>query len=299
MEFRYCYHHLINQYQKTMLNTSSNLYRTEWLNLVFKNRNQSYGAYELRSQSASNTLRALFIAAPLFILLFASPMIYKYLQPEAAVDQARPDIPVTMAPIQPPVELPKPKEQIEQPKSEPIKEKIKMVKLPSNPVVVNKPVAVEPPTVDEMENAVVGPVTQTGKETNLTSLPTDGNSDGAGIGLGSGPGADENAIYDGTSVEIYPEFEGGMKGWEKYLRRNLRYPYDAQEENKQGKVFISFVVEKDGSISNVTLVRGIYQSLDEEAARVIKKSPKWRPGIQNGRAVRVRYNMPISFALSQ
>jgi protein TonB len=148
-----------------------------------------------------------------------------------------------------------------------------------------------------MENAVVGPVTQTGKETNLTSLPAEGN--GNGVGIGTGSGADENAIYDGTSVEIYPEFEGGMKGWEKYLRRNLRYPYDAQEENKQGKVFISFVVEKDGSISNVTLVRGVYQSLDEEAARVIKKSPKWKPGIQNGRAVRVRYNMPISFALSQ
>lgn len=274
------------------------MYRTEWLNLVFKNRNQSYGAYELRSQSASNTLRALFIAAPLFILLFASPMIYKYLQPETTVDQARPDIPVTMAPIQPPVELPKPLEQIEQPKSEPIKEKIKMVKLPSNPVVVNKPVTVDPPTVDEMENAVVGPVTQTGKETSLTSLPAEGNGNGAGLGAGSGAGTEET-IYDGTSVEIYPEFEGGMKGWEKYLRRNLRYPYDAQEENKEGKVFISFVVEKDGSISNVTLIRGVHRSLDEEAARVIKRSPKWRPGIQNGRAVRVRYNMPISFALSQ
>jgi len=274
------------------------LYRTEWLNLVFKNRNQSYGAYELRSQSASNTLRALFIAAPLFILLFASPMIYKYLQPETTVDQARPDIPVTMAPIQPPVELPKPLEQIEQPKSEPIKEKIKMVKLPSNPLVVSKPIETEPPTVDEVENAVVGPVTQTGKETSLTSLPAEGNGNGAGLGAGSGAGTEET-IYDGTSVEIYPEFEGGMKGWEKYLRRNLRYPYDAQEENKEGKVFISFVVEKDGSISNVTLIRGVHRSLDEEAARVIKRSPKWRPGIQNGRAVRVRYNMPISFALSQ
>ena len=82
-----------------MLNTTSNLNKTEWLNLVFKNRNQAYGAYELRLHSDQNTLRALFIAAPLFILLFASPMIYKYLHPETTVDDARPDIPVTMAPM--------------------------------------------------------------------------------------------------------------------------------------------------------------------------------------------------------
>jgi protein TonB len=282
-----------------MLNTSSNLYRTEWLNLVFKNRNQSYGAYELRSQSASNTLRALFIAAPLFILLFASPKIYSLIKGEQPVDSKLlldDMVVIERAPI---VEIPKPQEQMEMPKSEPIKEKIKMVKLPSNPVVVNKPIAIEPPTVDEIENAVIGPVTQTGKETNLTSLPAEGNGSGTGPGAGSGSGTDENTIFDGTTLEVYPDFEGGMKGWEKYLRRNLRYPYDAQEQNKQGKVFISFVVEKDGSISNVTLVRGVHKSLDEEAARVIKKSPKWKPGIQNGRAVRVRYNMPISFALSQ
>ena len=274
------------------------MYRTEWLNLVFKNRNQSYGAYELRSQSASNTLRALFIAAPLFILLFASPKIYSLIKGERTVDNSLPTSRIVELERPPIVEIPKPLEQIEQPKSEPIKEKIKMVKLPSNPVVVNKPLIVEPPTVDEMENAVVGPVTQTGKETNLTSLPAEGDGNGAVAGAGSGSGTEET-IYDGTSVEIYPDFEGGMKGWEKYLRRNLRYPYDAQEQNKQGKVFISFVVEKDGSISNVTLVRGVHKSLDEEAARVIKKSPKWKPGIQNGRAVRVRYNMPVSFALSQ
>ncbi|HMI05051.1 MAG TPA: TonB family protein [Pedobacter sp.] len=280
-----------------MLNTTSNLNKTEWLNLVFKNRNQAYGAYELRLHSDQNTLRALFIAAPLFILLFASPMIYKYLHPETTVDDARPDIPVTMAPIHPPIEQTKPLEKVEPPKSEPIKEKIKMVKLPSNPVVVvNKPLVVEPPTADEMENAVVGPVTQTGKETDLTSLPAEGNGTGPGTVSGSGT---EETIYDGTSVEIYPDFEGGMKGWAKYLQRNLRYPYDAQEQDKQGKVFVSFVVEKDGSISNVTLVKGVFGSLDAEAVRVIKKSPKWKPGIQNGRAVRVRYNMPISFALSQ
>lgn len=279
-----------------MINTSSNLYRTEWLNLVFKNRNQSYGAYELRSQSASNTMRALLIAAPLFVLTFAGPMIYKQFHQEPVVIDGTHVVDVfEIAPI---VEIPKPKEKMEMPKSEALKEKIKMVALPSNPVVVNKPVIAEPPTIDEMEKAVVGPVTQAGKETDLTSLPIEGNGDGINPGTSSGSGTDET-IYDGITVEVYPDFEGGMKGWAKYLQRNLRYPNDAQEQNKYGKVFISFVVERDGSISNVTLLKGVFGSLDEEAMRVIKKSPKWKPGIQNGRAVRVRYQMPISFALSQ
>lgn len=212
-----------------MLNSSSNLYKREWLNLVFKNRNQSYGAYELRLHSNQNTLRALLIAAPLFVLLFASPKIYSWIKGEQLIDRSISFDDMTVIERAPIVEIPKPQEKIEMPKSEPIKEKIKTVKLPSNPVVVNKPIQVDPPTIDEVENAVVGPVTQNGKETDLSSLPAEGDGNGAGIGIGSGAGAGENAIYDGTSVEIYPEFKGGMKGWEKYLQSNLRYPSEAQE----------------------------------------------------------------------
>lgn len=282
-----------------MLNTSSNLNKTEWLNLVFKNRNQAYGAYELRSHSDQNTLRALFIAAPLFILLLAGPMIYKHFHPEVSVDNADTYDPVTIAEIRPPVEPPKPLAEIEPPKAQPVSEKVKMVALPSNPKVVNEPVAIDPPTIDEIEKAVVGPVTKAGIETNLTSVPAEGNGNGIGAGVGSGTGTESTEIVDATGVEVYPEFEGGMNGWARYLQRNLHYPSDAQELNKQGKVYISFVVEKDGSISNVVLIKGIYQSLDTEAMRVIKKSPHWKPGKQNGKSVRVRYNMPISFAISQ
>ncbi|MES2455752.1 MAG: energy transducer TonB [Bacteroidota bacterium] len=283
-----------------MLNTTSNLNKTEWLNLVFKNRNQAYGAYELRAHSDQNTLRALFIAAPLFILLFASPKIYRAFYPDL-ISQETPicELPIIEANIAPPKEQPKPLEKIEPPKSEPIPEKVKMVALPANPKVVNTPVTIEPPTTDEIENAVVGPVTQSGKETDLTSLPVEGNGNGLGTGPGSGSGTENSDILDATGVEVYPEFEGGMKGWAKYLQRNLNYPLDAQEIGKQGKVFISFVVERDGSISNVMLVKGVYNSMDQEAIRVIKKSPHWKPGKQNGRNVRVRYNMPISFAISQ
>jgi len=281
-----------------MLNTLSNLYKTEWLNLVFKNRNQSYGAYALRSQSGSNTMRALFIAAPLFILLFASPKIYSLIKGRPVVDEntLKPDkiIDVITAPK---TEKPRAAEKVAAPKSEPAPKNLKTVKLPANPKVVNTPVDIDPPTLVELDKAAIGTVTQSGTGTNLASVPVEGNGDGTGISAGSGTGTENTEIMEMGGVEIYPEFEGGMKGWSKYLERNLRYPAIAQEKGIKGKVFVSFVVEKDGSISNVILIKGVDSSVDEEAMHVIKKSPKWRAGIQNGIKVRVRFTMPISFTM--
>jgi protein TonB len=281
-----------------MLKISSELYKREWLNLVFKNRNQSYGAYALRAQSGSNTVRALFIAVPLFVLLFASPKIYSFFEGDSPSDiNLTYDrvIELERAPI---MEIPKPQKDVETPKAEPLKEKVKMVKLPSNPVVVATPADMEPPTIQEVENAVVGPATQDGEATKLSAVPVEGN--GGGIGLGSEAGnGDGNAIHDVSNVEIYPEFEGGAKAWAKFLQRHLRYPLQAMEEGRQGKVFVSFIVEKDGSVSHVQLIKGSGYGMDEEAIRVISKSPKWKPGRQNNANVRVRFTMPISFALNQ
>jgi len=243
-------------------------------------------------------MRALFIAAPLFILLFASPKIYSLLKGNQTNENTMPEpvwaIPLTMAPK---TELPKPEQKKhELPKAEPIKEKIKMLKLPVNPVVVKTPVEIEPPTLDQLDKAVIGPVIQAGKETTLSSGPGEGDGKGSGIGVAAGNGTENDGILEmGENIEVYPEFEGGQKGWAKYLQRNLRYPYEAEQIKIQGKVFVSFVVEKDGSVSNVALVKGIHSSINEEAMRVIMKSPRWRPGIQNGMKVRVRYTMPISF----
>ena len=81
------------------------------------------------------------------------------------------------------------------------------------------------------------------------------------------------------------------------MQKNLRYPQEAIEAGISGKVYISFVVEKDGSLTDIKVVRPLGSGTDEEAVRVLKNSPKWKPGIQNGRPVRVAYTMPISFTL--
>lgn len=105
-----------------------------------------------------------------------------------------------------------------------------------------------------------------------------------------------NRVYD--VVEQMPSFPGGTSGLMTYLSQNTRYPAEAQETCAQGRVVVSFVVEKDGHISDVTVVRSVEPSLDKEAVRVVRNMPRWTPGKQGGEPVRVRYNVPVSFRLN-
>lgn len=103
-------------------------------------------------------------------------------------------------------------------------------------------------------------------------------------------------VYD--VVEQMPSFPGGISGLRTYLNQNIRYPAEAQENCVQGRVVVSFVVGKDGHISDVTVLRSVDPSLDKEAIRVIRNMPRWSPGKQGGEPVRVRYNVPVSFRLN-
>ncbi len=98
-------------------------------------------------------------------------------------------------------------------------------------------------------------------------------------------------------VEDMPEFPGGELGLRTYIASALRYPSVAQENGIQGTVFVGFVVDRDGSISNAKVIRGVDPYLDKEALRVINSLPKWKPGKQRGKAVRVSYSVPIHFVL--
>lgn len=105
------------------------------------------------------------------------------------------------------------------------------------------------------------------------------------------------AIMDMAMVEQKPSFPGGDAALYKWLGSNIVYPAAASEEGVQGKVIVAFVVEKDGSITNVQVVRKKHPALDAEAVRAVKKMPKWTPGRNNGQPVRVKYNLPVSFTL--
>lgn len=103
-------------------------------------------------------------------------------------------------------------------------------------------------------------------------------------------------VFD--NVEEVPQFPGGIAGLLQYLSSNIRYPQDAEEAGTEGRVIVSFIVEKDGSISNARVTKPTCSSLDKEALRVVSAMPKWTPGKQNGEAVRVRYSLPVSFRLN-
>jgi periplasmic protein TonB len=98
-------------------------------------------------------------------------------------------------------------------------------------------------------------------------------------------------------VEDQPTFEGGMEAFYKFVNKNIEYPKQARRMGVEGKVFVQFVVDKDGSLSEIKVIKGIGAGCDEEAVRALKESPKWKPGKQRGRPVKVRMSLPISFKL--
>ena len=107
--------------------------------------------------------------------------------------------------------------------------------------------------------------------------------------------AEEETIFQ--VVEVMPEFPGGMAECLKFLGKNIKYPVIAQENGIQGRVIVQFVVNRDGSIVDPVIVRSVDPYLDKEALRVIKSMPKWKPGQQRGKAVRVKYTVPVTFKL--
>ena len=100
-------------------------------------------------------------------------------------------------------------------------------------------------------------------------------------------------VYD--TVEQMPEFPGGMPAMIEFLQTNLKYPSDAKKQNVGGRVLVMFVVETDGTISNVRVAKKVFPSLDAEAVRVVKAMPKWNPGKEKGKPVRVNFSLPIVF----
>lgn len=107
---------------------------------------------------------------------------------------------------------------------------------------------------------------------------------------------DDNQVFN--VVEVYPLFPGGEKARMKFLQQNIKYPSQAIKDRKEGKVIVNFIIEKDGTVSNIKVINSVDKDFDEEALRVVRLMPKWIPGKQSGIAVRVNFNMPITFRLN-
>jgi len=135
----------------------------------------------------------------------------------------------------------------------------------------------------------------------IIAQPTTENFDSGSTGDGNNILSDQDGVATDNAffiVEVMPTFKGGdINKFREWVMKRTNYPQAAVENKIQGKVYISFVVETDGTVSNVTIVKGVHPLIDAEAIRTIQSSPKWTPGLQRGQAVRVRYIIPLSFSL--
>ncbi len=157
------------------------------------------------------------------------------------------------------------------------------------------PAAVAPPPVVAPEIKVVENTVET-KDIEIKSSEETGEAVEAAP-IDNGPEeVEEEEIF--MRVEKAPSFPGGQKAMMEYLMKNIKYPAACQEAGIQGRVIVSFVVNKDGTIQNVEVIRGVHEKLDAEAVRVVKSMPAWSPGEQQGRKVRSKFQLPVFFRLA-
>jgi protein TonB len=260
--------------------------KREWIDVVFNGRNQAYGAYELRKSNPRTTNRSLIFGAAFFIFVISLPTIINKI--EGFIPKEKPKVKITDIVLTPPPPDPK---KPPPPPPEPPKPKVDQVKFPPPVVKPDNEVKEEPPTIKQL--AVADPGQKDIKGDPDAAIKID---EPVGTSEVKAVTEDVNKVYE--SVEQEPAFPGGIQKFYDYLGKSIRYPAVDRENNVTGKVFVQFVVERDGSLTDVKALRGPSQTLQDEAARAVKASPKWTPGVQNGRKVRVQYTVPVSFTLS-
>ncbi|MBF9255253.1 energy transducer TonB [Pontibacter sp. 172403-2] len=271
----------------------SYLFSTTFNNVVFSGRNKAYGAYALRRQYSRHLAIATILATVTFSGALVTPLLKTLLFGEQ-VKYEKPvyDLVIPIDILPPPV-VEKPKE-IKVPVVTPA-QPVKTAAYTSTKIVPDdspEPVT-ELASQEELKTANIGTKNMDGvapevPATTITVAPP------AGIDAGTGTtDSDEPFI----TVDQMPEFTGGEKALFAFLSNNINYPARARQAGAEGLVVVTFVVAANGSIQNVEVLKGLGFGTEEEAIRVIRKMPQWTPGRQNGRAVPVRYTLPIRFSL--
>jgi len=262
------------------------LLNADYLDIVFDQRNKRYGGYELRKhydqRIGKATMLALTGVAVMLSFSFISVSHEKDVKPN--------DTPVVITEYKiPPVEK-KPEVQPPKPPAAPPKP---ITTVRSTVIVVEPDDLVKPddtpPLNNKIGDAVVGTQDHSGEPAGIAS-----DISGPKGGTSTSVITDNKPAPIPTWVEQMPAFNGDMNA---YLNKNLHYPDMARENGIEGKVIIRFIVNEDGSVSDVTVVRSVGGGCDAEAVRIVSGMPKWKPGKQNGKEVKVIFNLPIVFKL--
>lgn len=251
--------------------------------VVFEEKNKMYGAYQLRKNHNRVIALALFISGASFVFAVSLPAIIEMLG--SKTEEILPPIDITTVDLTPPPPLDPTTPPPPPPPPPPVMETVKFT-----PPVVTDQEVVDPPPVITEESPQISTETHEG----------DGNQDIVIPDEGTGNQVVETAPEAPlTIVEQMPQFPGGEAEMMKYIQKNVQYPQVEKEAGISGTCYVTFVVEKDGSITDVKVLRGVAggPGCDKEAVRVVKSMPPWKAGKQNGREVRVQFNLPIKFTL--
>ena len=276
------------------------LYDPKWVDMVFAGKNKEYGAYQLRKGTSGRNIKALLILV-IAAALVGGFLAWKVIDQKQAEEQQAYMEAMELAKLQQQAKKEEKKKEPVKPKIEPKKEipVARETQKFTAPVIKKDELVKEENQVKQMdkldEKVAVGTENKEGTKDRLAEAV---RSDIA-VAAPPPPPAPKpevsNKVFD--VVEEMPHFPGGPAALQAFLSSNTKYPVVAQENGVQGRVIVSFVVERDGSITDVKVVRSVDPSLDREATRVVRSMPRWSPGKQNGSAVRVKYTVPVVFRL--
>jgi protein TonB len=259
------------------------LFKKQWLDMVFEGKNKSYGAYDLRKKSPKMTAMALLAGAALFALAIAAPAIIGSILDSSGSDDTSMDKKIVTIKL-PPKEK---KEEIVKP-VEPPPPPVDQVKFVKPEIAKADEVTEEPPKIKELDNKKTGDKDLKGKEDApiIIEKPSDGDVV-----------QEDTNIYNSAGVEVSPEFPGGINKWYNYLKNSFKSPED--EDFRGGRVIVQFVVEKDGSLTDIKVLRDVGYGTKEEAMKLFNRSPRWTPAEQNGKKVRCTYVQTITLQAAE
>lgn len=287
-----------------MAKRNVDLTSAEWRNLVFADKNKEFGAYQIRKSSDKrHNLAMLYMLiglAVIFVLILGLNKWSDYRAEQEALalqEQREAMMDAALAEQQ--------EEQQEEPEEE-VKYEQPEVEVPEEVLATVQVTQIAIVDADKVKNEVMDMDTQKEDNTARGVVNQEGSDNADKFKavheqvVVKEPEPEkakpkEEEIF--VAVEQQAEFPGGQGALMKFLSNNIRYPESAQQNDIQGRVIVKFVVEKDGSIGNVTVVKGVDRDLDREAIRVVKKMPRWQPGKNNGVAVRSYFNLPVTFRL--
>jgi protein TonB len=261
---------------------------SDLLDILFEGRNKSYGAYALRKEYPKQLMKSLlvivlFIVALLFIQYFAGDATNK----NSGVILPNPDVPVIKFVDLPIQHTPPP------PKKLPALRPPTATVPNAPPIIVDDPPKLKMPTIDQLDKSNIGDSTVEGPPAPFNSSPTPVATGDNGNGKGDEKNNTNVQPEIVSAPDVAPAFPGGTDGWVRFLKKNLR-PKESDEAYKV-KVIVNFIVNEDGTLSELRIIQSGGAEFDNEVLRVMRKSPKWNPGIYHGHQVKVYHSQPVIF----